>query len=202
MPWQLPGGRSLPDLARFAPSRPVDSRRPGPPRRSPRWPTSAPGETSVFAVRTVDVAGRFAASLQAEVRAALRPELGRSLLRVNGSVIARAVADLPTWSRFAFDRDFPHTLRVVVRARTGRAGRPARPGGRGVSRRGERARPACDGTSAAVVAAAAVGDARGRRDRRREPGTDRRSSSEGGRGRGGRAAPDRRSGDRASGRAS
>jgi hypothetical protein len=71
-------------------------------------------ETSVFAVQQVDVRGGTPA-LRAQVRAALAPEVGTSLLRVNGDSVARAVAPLPGVRSFSFDRSFPHTLRVVVR---------------------------------------------------------------------------------------
>jgi hypothetical protein len=109
----VPGGLALPDLARFFPS-----------FRSVLAGVAllvgaglayvGARETSVFAVRSVEVHGGTPV-LRAEVRAALRPELGRSLLRVNGSVIGRAIADLPSVGAFTYDRDFPHTLRVLVR---------------------------------------------------------------------------------------
>ena len=72
-------------------------------------------ETSVFAVQTVDVRGGTPA-LRAQVRAALTPAVGKSLLRVDGNTVAHAVAPLPGVRSFSFDRAFPHTLRVIVRA--------------------------------------------------------------------------------------
>lgn len=71
-------------------------------------------ETSVFAVQTLDVRGGTPA-LRAQVRAALTPAVGMSLLRVDGDTVAHALAPLPGVRTFSFDRSFPHTLRVVVR---------------------------------------------------------------------------------------
>lgn len=71
-------------------------------------------ETSVFAVQTVDVRGGTPL-LRAQVRAALAPAVGRSLLKVDGDTVARAVTPLPGVRSFTFDRSFPHTLRVLVR---------------------------------------------------------------------------------------
>jgi hypothetical protein len=70
-------------------------------------------ETSVFAVQTVEVRGGTPA-LRAQVRAALAPAVGVSLLKVDGNTVSRAVAPLPGVRSFSFDRSFPHTLRVVV----------------------------------------------------------------------------------------
>jgi cell division protein FtsQ len=71
-------------------------------------------ETSVFAVQTIDVRGGTPA-VRAEVRAALAGESGASLLTVDGRSVARRLAPLPDVRSFTLDRDFPHTLRVVVR---------------------------------------------------------------------------------------
>lgn len=71
-------------------------------------------QTSVFAVRTVDVRGGTPV-LRAQVRAALRDTLGLSLLRVDGGTVTSAVAPIPGVRTFSFDRSFPHTLRIVVR---------------------------------------------------------------------------------------
>ncbi len=70
-------------------------------------------ETSVFAVQTLDVRGGTPA-LRAQVRAALAPTVGRSLLKVDGDTVARAVTPLPGVRSFSFDRSFPHTLSVRV----------------------------------------------------------------------------------------
>jgi cell division protein FtsQ len=71
-------------------------------------------QTSVFALRTIDVRGGTPA-LRAQVRAALAGESGRSLLTVDGAAVARVIDPLPEVRSFTFDRAFPHTLRVVVR---------------------------------------------------------------------------------------
>ncbi|MFL5954310.1 MAG: cell division protein FtsQ/DivIB [Gaiellaceae bacterium] len=70
-------------------------------------------ETSIFAVRTVEVRGGSPA-LQAQVRAALRDEVGQSLLKVDGSTLARRVAPIPGVRAFEYDRAFPNTLRIVI----------------------------------------------------------------------------------------
>jgi cell division protein FtsQ len=72
-------------------------------------------ETSIFAVTRIEVVGGSPRA-QAEVRAALAGEIGQSLLRVGGSEIDRRVAASPDVLSVSFDRAFPHTLRVVVRA--------------------------------------------------------------------------------------
>ena len=70
-------------------------------------------ETSIFAVSRLEVVGGNARA-QAEVRAALAGELGRSLLKVGGGEIDRRIAAAPDVISVSFDRAFPHTLRVVV----------------------------------------------------------------------------------------
>ncbi|HEY3184713.1 MAG TPA: FtsQ-type POTRA domain-containing protein [Gaiellaceae bacterium] len=70
-------------------------------------------ETSVFAVRRIEVAGGTP-QVKAAVRAALAPELGRSLLRVDGDELDRRLAPLPAVLSARFDRAFPHTLRIVI----------------------------------------------------------------------------------------
>jgi cell division protein FtsQ len=72
-------------------------------------------ETSLFAVRAIAVSGG-SPHVQAEVRRALRPELGRSLIVISGSEIASLVAPIPDVVSVRFDRAFPHTLHVTVRA--------------------------------------------------------------------------------------
>ena len=72
-------------------------------------------ETSIFAVSRVEVVGGSARA-QAEVRAALAGEIGRSLLKVGGGEIDRRIATSPDVNSVSFDRAFPHTLRVVVRS--------------------------------------------------------------------------------------
>ncbi len=72
-------------------------------------------ETSVFAVRSLDIRGGTP-EVRAEVRAALAGELGRSLLRVDGGDVAGRLAGLPDVASVRYDRAFPNTLRVTVRA--------------------------------------------------------------------------------------
>ena len=72
-------------------------------------------ETSLFAVRTLDIVGG-SPRVQEELRAALAPELGRSLVRIDSAEIARRVAPLPDVIDVTYDRRFPHTLHVRVEA--------------------------------------------------------------------------------------
>jgi cell division protein FtsQ len=70
-------------------------------------------ETSTFAVRTISVSGGTPA-VQRQVRAALAPLVGRSLLALDGRALERKVDALPTVVSTSYDRSFPHTLRVRV----------------------------------------------------------------------------------------
>jgi cell division septal protein FtsQ len=70
-------------------------------------------ETSMFAIRTVDVAGGTPA-LQEQVRAAAAPFLGRSLVGLDRAALERRLDGLPWVVSSRFDRAFPHTLRVSV----------------------------------------------------------------------------------------
>ena len=70
-------------------------------------------ETSAFAVNEVAVEGAPPA-VTADVRAALKPALGESLLVVDLNRLQRAVKDVPLVASVGFDRAFPHTLRVRV----------------------------------------------------------------------------------------
>jgi len=72
-------------------------------------------ETSVFSVRKIAIVGGTP-RVQNELRQALAPELGRSLLRINASLIDRSVAPIPDLVGITFDRQFPHTLRVRINA--------------------------------------------------------------------------------------
>jgi cell division septal protein FtsQ len=72
-------------------------------------------KTSVFAVRTLDIRGGTPA-IRAEVRAALTPELGRSLVRVGGGELGQQLTRVTGVHSFRYDRRFPHTLEVVIRA--------------------------------------------------------------------------------------
>jgi cell division protein FtsQ len=71
--------------------------------------------TPMFAVQQIDVEGA-PPQVAAHVRAALAPLSGTSLLALHGSAVNRALAPLTDVSSATYDRDFPHTLRVVVRA--------------------------------------------------------------------------------------
>lgn len=72
-------------------------------------------DTSLFAVRTIDVSGGTP-DLRRQVEAALNGELGRSLLRVDGASLDQRLSALPGVRSFSYDRAFPSTLRIVVRA--------------------------------------------------------------------------------------
>jgi cell division protein FtsQ len=70
-------------------------------------------ETSLFAVRTIEVRGG-SPQVEAQVTRALGSFLGTSLVRLDGSAVVRRVEALPTVVRASYDRAFPHTLRVHV----------------------------------------------------------------------------------------
>jgi cell division septal protein FtsQ len=72
-------------------------------------------ETSVFAVRKLEIVGGTAQE-QSELRTALAPELGRSLLKVGASDIDVQVAKLPDLIAVTFDRAFPSTLKLRITA--------------------------------------------------------------------------------------
>jgi len=72
-------------------------------------------ETSLFAVRSIEVRGT-SPELAAQVRAALTPLAGSSLVAFDSGAASRRLAALPDVAAASFDRDFPHTLRVFVRA--------------------------------------------------------------------------------------
>jgi hypothetical protein len=110
----LPARRTLPDVARFTPS-----------GRSILVGLAifalavaayvGARETSVFAVRSIVVRGGTP-QLRASVTQALAPEAGRSLLRVDEGDLDRRLAAVTGILSFRYDRAFPHTLRVVLRA--------------------------------------------------------------------------------------
>ena len=70
-------------------------------------------ETGVFGVRTLDVRGATP-GVSLQVRKALRPAAGTSLLKLDVAAAERAVEALPMVESARFDRAFPHTLRIVV----------------------------------------------------------------------------------------
>jgi cell division protein FtsQ len=70
-------------------------------------------ETSLFAVSQIEVQGA-SPRLAAQVRAALSPVTGTSLVGLDGAAAMRRVDALPTIVSASYDRAFPHTLRVRV----------------------------------------------------------------------------------------
>lgn len=74
---------------------------------------AAARETSIFAVRTLDVRGGTPA-LRAQARKAIAGDMGKSLLRVGGTELAQDLAPVSGVRSFRFDRRFPNTLEVVI----------------------------------------------------------------------------------------
>jgi cell division protein FtsQ len=70
-------------------------------------------ETSLFAVTEIEVQGA-SPRLAAQVRAALSPVAGTSLVGLDGAAAMRRVDALPTIVSASYDRAFPHTFRVTV----------------------------------------------------------------------------------------
>jgi cell division protein FtsQ len=70
--------------------------------------------TPMFAVQHIEVDGA-PSPVAAHVRAALAPLEGRSLLALHASAVEGRLAALTDVASVSYDRDFPHTLRVVVR---------------------------------------------------------------------------------------
>ncbi len=70
-------------------------------------------ETSLFAVQRIDVEGAPPA-LAAQIRTALAPLDGKSLVSFSRADADRHLAGFPQIARVSYDRDFPHTLRVQV----------------------------------------------------------------------------------------
>jgi cell division protein FtsQ len=70
-------------------------------------------QSSAFAVTSIDVQGA-PPDVRAQVRHALAPLDGRSLLALDGAALTRRVEALPTVVSAEYDRAFPHTLRVRV----------------------------------------------------------------------------------------
>jgi cell division protein FtsQ len=73
--------------------------------------------TSLFAVRMIEVQGAPPA-VAAEVRAALAPALGTSLVAFDRAAAERRLTTLPEVASAQLDRAFPHILRVVVQLET------------------------------------------------------------------------------------
>jgi len=74
---------------------------------------AAARETSLFAVRTLDVRGGTPV-LRAQVRKALADDVGLSLLRIDGAGLDRLVSPIPGVRSFTYDRSFPSTLRIAI----------------------------------------------------------------------------------------
>lgn len=72
-------------------------------------------ETPMFALRTVTVEGA-PAPVAAQVRSALTPFAGSSLVTLDGKAVVARLEALPTVVSVSYDRDFPHRLALVVRA--------------------------------------------------------------------------------------
>lgn len=70
-------------------------------------------ETGVFALDRIEVEGAPPPTA-AMVRAALRPYVGKSLMRFDRNDAARRLASVSEVADVHFDRDFPHTLKVRV----------------------------------------------------------------------------------------
>ena len=69
--------------------------------------------TPMFALERIEVEGAPPA-VAARVKAALEPLDGTSLLALNGTEVERRLAALTVVASASYDRNFPHTLRVVV----------------------------------------------------------------------------------------
>lgn len=70
--------------------------------------------TPVFDVSVVEVHGASTATAR-DVRGALAPLVGRSLLGLDGRELVRRVEAIPEVASARYDRAFPHTLVVTVR---------------------------------------------------------------------------------------
>jgi cell division protein FtsQ len=69
--------------------------------------------TSVFAVRQIEISGGSPLAREGAADA-LRPVVGASLLEVDSTLLERRLVQVPQVASVRFDRDFPHTLKVVV----------------------------------------------------------------------------------------
>ncbi len=71
-------------------------------------------QSSIFAVRSVEVRGASPA-LERQVRAALAPLVGTSLVSLESHAVERRLEAVPQVRGATFDRAFPNTLRVWIR---------------------------------------------------------------------------------------
>jgi cell division protein FtsQ len=74
-------------------------------------------QSSAFAIGRVEVAGA-PPDVRRQVQRTLAPLLGTSLLALDGAALERRLEALPTVLSAAYDRSFPHTLRVRIRPET------------------------------------------------------------------------------------
>lgn len=70
-------------------------------------------QTSAFAIGRVEVGGG-SSRVQAQVRHAVAPFRGTSLLALDGSALVRRIDALPTVLRTSYNRAFPHTLQIEI----------------------------------------------------------------------------------------
>lgn len=103
--------------------------------------------TSAFAVEQIAVEGA-PPEVAAQVREALAPAVGESLLEVDLAALAYRAESVPMVAGASFDRGFPHTLRIAVVPevpvavlRQGSSSWLAAAGGRVVAELGRGARP-------------------------------------------------------------
>jgi cell division protein FtsQ len=71
--------------------------------------------TTLFAVEEIEVVGA-SPEVEREIRSALAPVAGKSLVRLERDDVVGRVQALPSVRAVEYDRAFPSTLRVVVRA--------------------------------------------------------------------------------------
>jgi cell division protein FtsQ len=71
-------------------------------------------QTGIFALQRIEVVGA-PPDVAAQVRATLRPYLGRSLVHFDSSAAARKLSTVAEVADTHLDRAFPHTLKVRVR---------------------------------------------------------------------------------------
>jgi cell division protein FtsQ len=108
----LPRARASPALARLAPTRRSLAAGLGLVAIAAAVYVAA-RQSSAFSVSRVEVAGA-PAQIQAQVRHAVAPLVGTSLLALDGAALERRVEALPTVRAAVYDRAFPHTLRIHV----------------------------------------------------------------------------------------
>ena len=70
-------------------------------------------ETSVFAIRSIEISGA-PAHVRDAVRAAAGPVAGKSLVSLDGDALVRDLEALPSVRSASYDRAFPSTLRIFV----------------------------------------------------------------------------------------